>query len=78
MSGVQSQALDSIKDKLNDSELALQHEKHARARLEVWAKLETLNNNNNMYFFYSAIPTASLFMALYSIIIKKENIKIKN
>ena len=48
VSGVQSQALDSIKDKLNDAELALQHEKHARARLEVCAKLETLYNNNNI------------------------------
>ena len=31
---------------------------------------------NNMYFFYSAIPTASLFMALYSIIIKKYDLNI--
>ena len=36
------------------------------------------NNNNNIYFFYSAVPTASLFLALYSVIIKNIEIKIKN
>ena len=35
MSGVQSQALDSIKEKLNDAEMFLQHEKQSRARFEV-------------------------------------------
>ena len=35
MSGVQSHALDSMKEKLNDAELALQHEKQGRARFEV-------------------------------------------
>ena len=42
VSGVQSQALDSIKDKLNDAELALQHEKHARAQNESYV----LKKNN--------------------------------
>ncbi|KAK2188634.1 hypothetical protein NP493_126g02011 [Ridgeia piscesae] len=34
VSGVQSQALDSIKEKLNDAEMFLQHEKQSRARFE--------------------------------------------
>ena len=36
-----------------------------------------VNINNNMYFFYSAIPTASLLMVLYSIIIINKNLKLK-
>ena len=33
--------------------------------------------NNNFYFFYSAIPTLSLVMALYSIIVIKKLRKFK-